>query len=55
MIHLRRFNESSDDTTLIELQDFCEASLVYLLDEDFTVNVGRIRPKRDKIIIKLYV
>jgi hypothetical protein len=46
MIHLRRFNESSDDTTLIELQDFCEASLVYLLDEDFTVNVGRIRPKR---------
>lgn len=45
MKYLKKFNESVDDT-LMELQDFCETSLAYLLDDDFEVNVTRIRPKR---------
>jgi hypothetical protein len=36
MKHLKRFNES---ITSEELQDFCESSLAYLMDEDFNVTI----------------
>jgi hypothetical protein len=36
MKHLKRFNES---LTQEELQDFCESSLAYVIDEGFTVKI----------------
>ena len=36
MKHLKRFNES---ITSEELQDFCETSLAYLMDEGFTIKI----------------
>jgi hypothetical protein len=36
MKHLKRFNES---VTQEDLQDFCESSLAYLLDEGFTIKI----------------
>lgn len=46
MKHLKRFNEGVEDTTLVELQDFCETGLVYLLDDYFEISVSSIRPKK---------
>ena len=42
--YLKRFNEAIEETKLTEeqieeLKDFCETSLVYLLDEDFELNI----------------
>lgn len=36
MRHLKNFNESMSKE---DLQDFCESSLAYLIDEGFTINV----------------
>ena len=36
MKHLKRFNES---VTQEDLQDFCESSLAYLMDEGFTIKI----------------
>jgi len=38
MKHLKKFNESLEDWDS-SLKDFCETSLAYLLDEDFSVFV----------------
>jgi len=38
MKHLRRYNESLDDTEVDELKDFCETSLAYLMDEGFEIS-----------------
>jgi hypothetical protein len=44
MKHLKRFNES---VTQEELQDFCESSLAYLMDEGFTIKIyGPDDPRR---------
>ena len=49
MKHLKRFNEG---VTQEDLQDFCESSLAYLMDEGFTIKIygpdvpGRHLPKR---------
>ena len=37
MIHLKRFNESLRPSEIQELQEFCETSLAYLLDEGFEI------------------
>lgn len=39
MKHLRRYNESSEDLTREEVQDFCETNLAYLVDEGLKVIV----------------
>ena len=39
MKHLRRYNESSEDLTREEVQDFCEINLAYLMDEGLKVFV----------------
>ena len=51
MIHLKRFNESLQSSEVQELQEFCNDSLVYLLDEGFEVccddsSVGLYLPRR---------
>ena len=40
MKHLRRFNESSEDLTEHEIQEFCEMNLAYLLDDGLKVLVS---------------
>jgi hypothetical protein len=40
MKHLRRFDESSEDLTEHEIQDFCEVNLAYLLDDGLRVLVS---------------
>ena len=47
--YLKRFNEALEETKLTEeqieeLKDFCEISLVYLLDEDFELNIDSRYP-----------
>lgn len=39
MKHLRRYNESSEDLTREDIQDFCEMNLAYLMDEGLKVIV----------------
>ena len=41
MKHLKKFNESMSKE---DLQDFCESSLAYLMDEGFTIKVMCSRP-----------
>ena len=41
MKHLKRFNESLTDNEVEELKDFCESSLVYLLDDGYDVYIQR--------------
>ena len=38
MKHLKMFKESLNDTEVVELLDFCETSLVYLMDEGFDIS-----------------
>jgi uncharacterized protein YqkB len=47
--YLKRFNEAKEETKLTEeqveeLKDLCETSLVYLLDEDFELNIDSRYP-----------
>ena len=39
MKHLKRFNESLTTDEVDELKEFCEMNLIYLIDEDFTVDI----------------
>jgi hypothetical protein len=43
MKHLRSFNESLTEDEVDELRDFCEIGLVYLLDENFIVDINSFR------------
>jgi hypothetical protein len=45
MKYLKRYNESVEGSVEVELRDFCETNLAYLIDEGFELSVGRIRPK----------
>ena len=45
MKHLKKFNESLQPNEVDELKDFCEMSLVYLLDDGYQVSVSM----RDKV------
>ena len=38
MKHLKMFKESLNDTEVVELLDFCETSLVYLMDDGFDIS-----------------
>ena len=38
MKHLKMFNESLNDYEVVELKDFCETSLAYLMDEGFDIS-----------------
>ena len=39
MKHLKRFNEAADKDKLLQLKDFCECYLAYLIDDGFIVDV----------------
>ena len=39
MKHLKRYNESLTPDGIDDLKDFCEMNLVYLMDEDFIVDI----------------
>jgi hypothetical protein len=39
MKHLKRFNEAVDKDKLLQLKDFCEGYLAYLMDDGFTIEV----------------
>lgn len=39
MKHLKSFNESVDKDKLLQLKDFCENYLAYLIDDDFIIAV----------------
>ena len=39
MKYLKLFNESLSDLTYVEVLDFCEANLAYLMDDGFTISL----------------
>ena len=39
MKHLKRYNESLTPDGIDDLKEFCEMNLVYLMDEDFIVDI----------------
>ena len=39
MKYLKPFNESLSDLTYVEVLDFCEANLAYLMDDGFTISL----------------
>lgn len=54
MKHLKRFDESLQPVE-VELKDFCETSLAYLLDDGYNVSLSQVKypMKKQHIIVSL--